>query len=175
MLCIDEQRLKQVLLNLLSNSLKFTFEGKIKVRVEYEFLTKLLKITVSDTGIGIKQEEREKLFTLFGKIESTANINISGIGLGLSISKKIVEMFEDGEINYDPNYTFGSKFYFSFKAIYQIEFDDQTSDRILLQNEESRNLSFYKQLSNNQQNSQPRIPSHNPIYLMACKLSEQFN
>lgn len=53
-------------------------------------------VSVSDTGIGIKEEDRKKLFCLFGKLETTAGINTSGIGLGLSICKKIVEVFDGG-------------------------------------------------------------------------------
>ncbi|CDW74301.1 histidine kinase [Stylonychia lemnae] len=68
-----------------------------------------------DTGIGIKIEDREKLFTLFGKLDTTASINTSGIGLGLSICRQIVEMFE-GTIELDQNYYDGCQFLFSIKA-----------------------------------------------------------
>lgn len=51
-------------------------------------------VSVSDTGIGIAEEDKNKLFNLFGKLESTALINTTGIGLGLSICKKIVEAFD---------------------------------------------------------------------------------
>lgn len=71
-LCIDEQRIKQVLINLISNSLKFTVRGEICIVVAYDKLQRMLHFSVKDTGIGIKEEERAKLFTLFGKLESSS-------------------------------------------------------------------------------------------------------
>ena len=56
-----------------------------------------ISISVKDSGIGIKQEDREKLFLMFGKLKSTAAINTSGIGIGLIICRKIVEAY-DGNI-----------------------------------------------------------------------------
>eukprot|EP00347_Sterkiella_histriomuscorum_P000376 403376099 len=94
-LYLDEQRTKQILLNLLQNSLKFTFQGYIKVIANYDESEQILLVSVQDTGIGIQKEDRAKLFQLFGKLEKTAQINTSGIGLGLSICKTIVEMFEE--------------------------------------------------------------------------------
>lgn len=75
----------------------------------------MLSVSVYDTGIGISEDNRKKLFMLFGKLEETASINTSGVGLGLSICKKIVEAF-DGEIYIDNNYTGGAKFTFTIKA-----------------------------------------------------------
>ena len=86
-LLVDSQRLKQVLLNLLQNALKFTFQGFIKVQVNYDNDIGFLNVSVQDSGIGIPEEDKEKLFKLFGKLESTAHINTTGIGLGLSICK----------------------------------------------------------------------------------------
>jgi signal transduction histidine kinase len=76
---------------LIANALKFTYEGSIKVFLSYCQNTEFLKITVKDTGIGIRQQDREKLFKLFGKLESTATMNSTGIGLGLNICMKIIE------------------------------------------------------------------------------------
>ena len=66
-------------------------QGSITVFIDYD--QPFLKVTVKDTGIGIKLEDRDKLFKLFGKLESTALINTSGVGLGLSICMKIVKEF----------------------------------------------------------------------------------
>ena len=54
----------------------------------------MLQVNVKDTGIGIKKEDEGKLFKMFGKLESSAEINTTGVGLGLNICKKIVETFE---------------------------------------------------------------------------------
>jgi two-component system, sensor histidine kinase len=88
-----------VLINLIGNSLKFTFKGSIIVSaiVYSEFDNNFLQIMVCDTGIGIKDEDRTKIFQMFGKLEATAKINTTGVGLGLSICKKIVEGL-DGQI-----------------------------------------------------------------------------
>jgi len=71
--------------------------------------------SVADTGIGIKQEDRSKLFKLFGKLDATAQINTSGVGLGLSICQKIVSMFQ-GTIYLDEEYGPGCKFSFTIKS-----------------------------------------------------------
>jgi len=79
----------QVLLNLQSNALKFTKKGSVKVRVEIieEESGRFVKISVEDTGVGIPYEDQDKLFKLFGFIQSTQHHNVNGIGLGLVISE----------------------------------------------------------------------------------------
>jgi len=87
----DRNRLSQILINLLGNAFKFTFEGGITVKVELDNLDPVkLKFSVSDTGIGIKQEDQDKLFKLFGRLEhEDKRINTSGVGLGLTISNTL--------------------------------------------------------------------------------------
>lgn len=91
-------------MNLISNALKFTIQGQIALSLAYDRFHKHIKIQVKDTGVGIKQEEKAKLFTLFGKLESSQTLNTKGIGLGLNISKKIVEAC-GGIIYLDDSYT----------------------------------------------------------------------
>jgi signal transduction histidine kinase len=92
---LDIQRVKQILINLIGNALKFTFRGQISVTTSVTFSTfegtPQLQIVVKDTGIGIRVEDREKIFQMLGKLEATASINTSGVGLGLSTCKKIAE------------------------------------------------------------------------------------
>ena len=111
----DEMRVKQVMVNFLSNAYKFTFVGEIKLTAKLikstEHYDEIL-VTIEDTGIGIKPEDRDKLFKQFGKLEDKQSINRQGTGLGLSICKKIVRRI-GGCIGYEPK-TVGSKFYFSF-------------------------------------------------------------
>ncbi len=88
------------MINLIGNALKFTFKGSISVNANIVFLengTSLLQIVVIDTGIGIKNEDKSKIFQMLGKLEATASINTSGVGLGLSTCKKIAEAL-NGEI-----------------------------------------------------------------------------
>lgn len=72
-------------------------------------------MNVKDTGIGIKKEDQEKLFVLFGKVEQTQITNTTGIGLGLSICKKIVEAF-DGEIYLEDTDGIGASFTFTMRC-----------------------------------------------------------
>ncbi|TNV84152.1 hypothetical protein FGO68_gene1404 [Halteria grandinella] len=101
-LTFDVQRVKQVLTNLIGNSLKYTYTGSIVVHAKIQQLNyrnPMLEITVCDTGIGIREQDRDRIFELFGKLETTEHVNTSGIGLGLSICKKIIEGL-GGELKY---------------------------------------------------------------------------
>ena len=87
----DEKRIKQILFNLIGNAVKFTFKGGITLNFDYDRGTKKLTGSVRDSGVGIKQEDITKLFRFFGKISSTKDINKGGMGLGLTISKMIIQ------------------------------------------------------------------------------------
>ena len=96
----DNGRIKQVLLNLMANALKFTFEGHIILSVcmvEWNG-SEALEFSVTDTGIGISKHNQTKLFRLFGLISENEKINPNGCGIGLTVSKKFVEAL-DGEIH----------------------------------------------------------------------------
>ncbi len=84
----DRKRLKQVLFNLIGNALKFTYKGGITLDVQKD--GRNMKVTVTDTGIGIKHEDISKLFKFFGQVSTTKSINKSGMGLGLTISSMII-------------------------------------------------------------------------------------
>ena len=83
----DDRRLKQVLINLIKNAIKFTHNGMIEVIVSYSTQHKQLQVQVADTGVGISEADIPKLFNQFGKLHRTASMNSEGIGLGLSIVK----------------------------------------------------------------------------------------
>ncbi len=103
----DIHRLSQVLLNLITNSNKFTEKGSITLT--YSILDgNILQFSVTDTGIGIPANKHEKLFERFGKLDSFKQ----GNGLGLAISKQIITRL-GGKIWIDPNYTPGTRFYFT--------------------------------------------------------------
>ena len=99
----DRKRLQQVLLNLYSNAVKFTNrDGKISIMVELlkQRHKEFVRVSVHDSGIGIKEEDKNKLFTLFGSIkDEKRKINTKGIGLGLVICKMIVHKF-GGDIDF---------------------------------------------------------------------------
>ncbi|MBQ9277108.1 MAG: DegV family EDD domain-containing protein [Lachnospiraceae bacterium] len=108
----DEVRIKQILINLLNNAVKYTKEGSISLHMECETTDNenvLLKIVVSDTGIGIKPEALPFLFDTFKRVDEEKNRYIEGTGLGLSIVKQLVELM-GGEITVNSVYSEGSTF-----------------------------------------------------------------
>ena len=115
----DDQRLAQVITNLLSNAVKFTpEEGSIKL--ETRFLCKendeyTVQITVSDSGIGISEKQKQQLFSSFQQADSGTSRKYGGTGLGLVISKNIVELM-GGDINLSSEIGKGSSFSFTFKT-----------------------------------------------------------
>lgn len=111
-LCGDERRIKQILLNILSNAVKYTNEGSVTFNCRFEQSDEenvLLRISVADTGLGIRKEELEHLFDAFRRINPEKNQKIEGTGLGLSITKHLLDLMQ-GEITVDSIYTQGSEF-----------------------------------------------------------------
>ena len=105
----DEIRVRQVMLNLINNAIKYTHEGSVSVDVSYDAHTQMLKLVVSDTGIGIKNEDLGKLFGSFQRLEEDKNRNIEGTGLGLNITMQLVRMM-DGTIGVNSRYGEGTTF-----------------------------------------------------------------
>ena len=113
----DEVRIKQVIINLLNNAVKYTAEGSVELYVESEHIddkTTLLNIQISDTGMGIKKEALPYLFDAFKRVDEEKNRYIEGTGLGLSIVKQIVELM-DGEVTVNSVYGEGSTFTVTLK------------------------------------------------------------
>ena len=104
----DDVRLRQVLTNILSNAVKFTKEGYVQLAVGYTDTA--IKITVSDTGIGIPAESIPTLFDAFEQVDVIKNRHTKGTGLGLTITKAIVEMI-GGRITVESEYGQGTSFY----------------------------------------------------------------
>ncbi|MCL2231017.1 MAG: ATP-binding protein, partial [Treponema sp.] len=96
----DELRLKQILNNLLSNAIKYTDKGQVHLSVNFKTINEdiMLVLGVSDTGQGMKEEDKKKLFSEYLRLNTDANRSIEGTGLGLNITKKLVEMM-NGEIS----------------------------------------------------------------------------
>lgn len=108
----DETRIRQILVNLLGNAIKFTHQGEITVRVMLEDATDdecTLAFTVSDTGIGISTKIQEQLFTSFNQGSAATSRVYGGTGLGLSISRKLAETMR-GEITLESGVDEGSTF-----------------------------------------------------------------
>lgn len=107
----DELRIRQIMINLMTNAVKYTNEGAVIFRISkttYEYGINL-KFSVEDTGIGITKENLEKLFTSFQQVDTRKNRSVEGTGLGLAISKKLVTKM-GGFINVKSTYGIGSVF-----------------------------------------------------------------
>ena len=110
----DPHRLKQVILNLLSNAKKFTLSGSIILEVDYS--NSMLHIRCIDTGIGIPPDKLSVLFTQFGRINDSSSINPQGVGLGLLISNMLVKELGGDGIHIESEVGKGSCFSFSIKT-----------------------------------------------------------
>ena len=108
----DSLKLFQILLNILTNAVKYTEVGKIILTVKYETINNsvLIHFKISDTGYGIKKEDFDKIFEKFARLDVAVNKEIEGMGLGLLITKKYVDLM-GGKIWFDSKYQVGSTFY----------------------------------------------------------------
>ena len=117
MLMGDNIRIKQIILNLANNAVKFTKEGQVIIKLDYlkksEFELELFG-SVEDTGIGIKEEDMDKIFQSFQQVDSKRNRNIEGTGLGLAITKNLLSLMY-GTIMVQSVYGKGSKFSFTLQ------------------------------------------------------------
>jgi two-component system sensor histidine kinase/response regulator len=113
--CGDGQRLRQVIINLISNAVKFTERGEVKIMVRHEgagLLNSAFRFEVKDTGIGIKPENCNAIFESFAQEDSTTTRQYGGTGLGLAICKQLVELM-GGQIGVSSTPGVGSTFFFS--------------------------------------------------------------
>ncbi len=111
----DRMRIGQILSNLLSNAIKFTENGAIAVRVDHELEENngvMLRICVTDSGIGLSEEAQNKLFSAFIQADSSTSRKYGGTGLGLSISKQLAELM-NGKIGVESTQDKGSTFWFT--------------------------------------------------------------
>jgi len=111
----DPHRIRQIIINLVKNAVKFTAEGEVMLRVELaggDGDALRVRFSVIDTGIGIPPEKQARLFTAFGQVDSSTSRKYGGSGLGLSISRSLTEMME-GEIGVQSVPDEGSTFWFT--------------------------------------------------------------
>jgi len=130
----DPLRLTQVLLNLTNNAYKFTEEGEVIVRTsihQQQNTFTELKFEVQDTGIGLTQQQQDKLFHSFTQVDSSTTRKFGGTGLGLAISKDLVELM-GGRIWVESEYQQGSRFYFTVKFPLADEKAEQSKQKNML-------------------------------------------
>jgi two-component system, sensor histidine kinase and response regulator len=115
----DPGRLRQVLINLIGNALKFTREGEIALKVQTEVTEQdasMVHFTVSDTGVGISLEKLKTIFESFNQADTSTTREFGGTGLGLTISKSLIEMM-GGRIWVESEVGVGSRFHFTVRLI----------------------------------------------------------
>ena len=105
----DEIRIRQIILNLTNNAIKYTSEGKVSIHIGFDRGKSRLLVRVADTGMGIRPEDLDKLFSAFQRLDETKNRNIEGTGLGLNITKQLTEMM-GGTMIVESEYGKGSVF-----------------------------------------------------------------
>ncbi len=120
---IDVDRIRQVISNLISNAIKFTMDGG-KIKVEVRILESKVRIGVIDTGIGISKADLPSIFNKFTQVSRLPGADRKGVGLGLSISKKLVEKHK-GDIWVESKVGVGSKFYFTLLRFYTLDMLDK--------------------------------------------------
>ncbi len=106
-ICADRRRFEQVLINLVNNAIKFTLQGEVEITTLFE--NQMVKVSVRDTGIGIKPEQIETIFKPFSQVDTGLTRQFEGTGLGLSISQRLVEMM-GGSLHVESQWGMGSTF-----------------------------------------------------------------
>ena len=144
----DPIRLKQVLINLISNALKFTLNGYVKITVKMEF--PFINFVVDDSGVGIPPNILDKLFKPFATYSNSLGMNKNGIGLGLIISKKIVEKLGPESKNLEVSSIVDKGSSFSFKIFGNLERalkKSYSSNSIILEFDDTDNKSLHSRIS----------------------------
>jgi len=114
----DAMRIKQVLINLTSNAIKFTDKGSVEVDIDSEHVDEyvaILKVTITDTGIGMNQEQQKTIFDAFGQADKSVTRLYGGTGLGLVISQRLVNEM-NGTMGVVTEQSQGSTFWFTFRC-----------------------------------------------------------
>jgi PAS domain S-box-containing protein len=150
----DPGRLRQILINLLGNAIKFTDSGEVtlKARLEKEDVHRaVIRFSVSDTGIGISEEGTDRLFKSFSQVDGSTSRNYGGTGLGLAISKQLTELME-GRIGVESKEGQGSTFSFTVSLEKQPDdcktlmiSDDIRKKRILFVDDNATNRQVYRE------------------------------
>jgi len=179
----DPGRIRQILNNLIGNAIKFTEQGEVsvycKVQAQSDKHTQLL-FEVTDTGIGLTEEEQNKLFDRFSQADGSTTRKYGGTGLGLSISKQLVELMH-GEIGINSNKGEGSTFWFTLKLdtvksqLPSISFDNLKDQKILVVDDNYTNRVLLEQLLSNWQVEHTLVASGEKALEKLIEAAEQGN
>ncbi len=144
----DSAKLKQCILNLLTNAVKYTNKGSVTINLDFREIPysdgkKIsLLVRISDTGIGIKKEDLDKLFLPFERIEENRNRTVEGTGLGMSIVQRILDIM-DTKLEVQSEYGAGSTF--SFSVLQDVVSDEPLGDIMTQYNEKIRMMEVYQE------------------------------
>lgn len=155
----DAHRVRQVLMNLANNAVKFTSEGEIVMTVrvessEEELAYDRLHVVVRDTGCGIAKDKFERLFQAFSQVDSSTTRKYGGTGLGLIISKRLIERM-DGEIWVESELGRGSQFHFTIQLL-RTDYEARTRSPFLAQDSSDDSL-------------EPSFAESKPLRLLLCE------
>lgn len=117
----DRRLIKQILMNLLSNSIKFTDNGSVRLGLEFSEISQTLSIAVEDTGMGISEDHHERIFQAFSQADSSITRKFGGTGLGLSLSKQLAQSLKGDLILDWSQVGKGSRFIFSLPVCGQLD------------------------------------------------------
>jgi signal transduction histidine kinase/CheY-like chemotaxis protein len=156
----DEIKLKQVIINLLTNAIKYTDEGLVTFSYEIDEKENLIHFTIQDTGSGIDEGHHKHVFDRFKRVENDKTIKVGGLGLGLSISKAYIEIL-GGNIDLESEVGVGSTFYFSIplqyakvehivvKSIREKEVEKSENKVILIAEDDNINFLLFQKMMQN--------------------------
>ncbi|MEJ2662279.1 MAG: response regulator, partial [Desulfobacteraceae bacterium] len=147
----DAGRLRQILLNLAGNSIKFTEKGEVVIRASLEQASDTkatIRFSVTDTGIGIPMEKQDRLFKSFSQVDASRTRKYGGTGLGLVISKKLAEMM-GGQIGVESTEGQGSTFWFT--AVLDIQPTDKHTRRALPRDIQGKRVLVVDELQTNRE------------------------
>ncbi len=166
----DIVRIKQILINLLSNALKFTNSGKVALNIslikKIDENKKVIRFSVIDTGIGIKKDNQQKIFNAFSQEDTSTTRKFGGTGLGLTISNQLLKLL-GSKLELKSTYNKGSEFYFDIElktSKKSVEFSNfPENNKIITQIEESKPVLF------GQENYKILIVEDNKINMLLAK------
>lgn len=156
----DEIKVKQVIINLLTNAIKFTEQGSVTFSFEIDEENGLINFTVKDTGLGINEDNHKDIFDRFKRVDSDISIKVGGLGLGLAITKAYIDLL-GGTISLDSKVGEGSTFYFSIpleysvnehisvKSINNVEVTKSEDETILIAEDDNINFLLFQKMMQN--------------------------
>ncbi len=142
----DEIRIKQCTLNLLTNAVKYTEKGSVSLKISHRDIDShriSLCVAIKDTGVGIRPEDMDDLFSPFKRIDESKNRSIEGSGLGISITKRLLDLM-GSELKVSSEFGKGSEF--SFEIEQEVLSREATQDRAKKPEEKKENRHAYKEL-----------------------------